>query len=67
MFQILTNVLREHPIVMLMLSALTPMSHIPALVSLVIMERERNVKVTILIVLRIQESESSTVERFKLF
>ena len=52
---------------MLMLSALTPMGHIPALVSLGIVEMERKVKVRILIVLRIQESESSTVERFKLF
>ena len=67
MFQILTSVLREHPIVMLMLSALTPMGHIPAFVSLGIVEMERNVKVRILIVLRIQESGSSTVERFKLF
>ena len=67
MFQILTSVLREHPIVMLMLSALTPMGPIPAFVSLGIVEMERNVKVRILIVLRIQESGSSTVERFKLF
>ena len=52
---------------MLMLSALTPMGHMPALVILGIVEMERNVKVNILIVLRIQESESSTVERFKLF
>ena len=52
---------------MLMLSALTPMGHISALVSLGILEMGRNVLVIILIVLRIQESESSTVERFKLF
>ena len=53
MFQMLTSVLRENPIVMLILSALTPMGHIPALVSLVIMEREIIGKVRILIVLQI--------------
>lgn len=67
MFQILTNVQKEHHVVMLMLSVLTPMGHISALVSLDIMETERIVKVRIFLVLRIQEKEISIVERYKLF
>lgn len=67
MFQILTNVQKENQVVMLMLSVLTPMGHISALVSLDIMETERIVKVRIFLVLRIQEKEISIVERYKLF
>lgn len=67
MFQILTNVQKKHQVVMLMLSVLTPMGHISALVSLDIMETERIVKVRIFLVLRIQEKEISIVERYKLF
>lgn len=67
MFQILTNVQKENQVVMLMLSVLTPMGHISALVSLDIMETERIVKVRIFLVLRIQEKGISIVERYKLF
>lgn len=67
MFQILTNVQKENQVVMLMLSVLTPMGHISALVNLDIMETERIVKVRIFLVLRIQEKEISIVERYKLF
>lgn len=67
MFQILTNVQKEHHVVMLMLSVLTPMGHISALVSLDIMETERIVKVRIFVVLQIQEKGISIVERYKLF
>lgn len=67
MFQILTNVQKEHQVVMLMLSVLTPMGHISALVSLDIMETERIVKVRIFVVLQIQEKGISIVERYKLF
>jgi len=45
--QILTSVLRGHLAAMPMLSVLTPMGHIPALVNLDIMGMERIVKVSI--------------------
>ena len=47
----LTSVLREHSVVMLMLNVLTPMAHIPAPVSLDIMEMGRIAKVRIVFVL----------------
>lgn len=62
-FQILTNVLQEHSVVMKMLSVSTAMDHIPALVSLDIMEMERIVKVRIFIAIQIQEKNGNKVDR----
>jgi len=51
---------------MKMLSVSTAMDHIPALVSLDIMEMERIVKVRIFIAIQIQEKNGNKVDRNKL-
>jgi len=61
MFQTLMSVLQKHSVVTQMLSVVTPMGLIHALVSLDIMEMGRIVKVRLFIVLLIQENQGSTV------
>lgn len=66
MFQTLMSVLQKHSVVTQMLSVVTPMGLIHALVSLDIMEMERIVKVRIFIAIQIQEKNGNKVDRNKL-